>query len=155
MARTYILRAFSLQMSCCLSLLVLPLFCFCFVFVFIEATALRSTVLRCVCTPTATRSHLTTVWVFFVFVYFFLFFLFLWRCRFFRVFLYRCRFLCMESTLYVLLPNGVFLSCDHGMDFGISLLCDKSTNEIFIYITGEDTSLHKRVPAIRARNRKM
>ena len=29
---------------------------------------------------------------------------------------------CMESTVYVFLPDGVFLLCDHGLDFGISLL---------------------------------
>ena len=23
---------------------------------------------------------------------------------------------CMESTLYVFLPDGVFLPCDHGLD---------------------------------------
>ena len=28
---------------------------------------------------------------------------------------------CMESTLYVFLPDGVFLPCDHGLDFDVSL----------------------------------
>ena len=34
--------------------------------------------------------------------------------------------LCVKSTLYVFLPDGVFLSCDHGLDFDISLLCESS-----------------------------
>ena len=28
---------------------------------------------------------------------------------------------CMESTLYVFLPDGVFLPCDHQLDFDVSL----------------------------------
>ena len=28
-------------------------------------------------------------------------------------------FFCMESTLYVFFPDGVFLPCDHGLDFAI------------------------------------
>ena len=49
--------------------------------------------------------------------------------------LYHCRFLFilniikMESTLYVLLPDDIFLPCDHGLDFDISLrarVCEKS-----------------------------
>ena len=36
----------------------------------------------------------------------------------------------MEITLYVFLPNGVFLPCDHGLDFGISLLCWNSINHL-------------------------
>ena len=33
--------------------------------------------------------------------------------------------LCMESTLYVFLPDGAFLPCNHGLDFDISL-CENS-----------------------------
>ena len=32
---------------------------------------------------------------------------------------------CMESTLYIFLPDGVFLPCDHGLDSDISL-CENS-----------------------------
>ena len=34
---------------------------------------------------------------------------------------------CMESKLYVCLLDGIFLPCDHGLYFGISL-CEISTN---------------------------
>ena len=34
----------------------------------------------------------------------------------------------MESTLYVLVPATVYLPCDHGLDFDISL-CDNSINQ--------------------------
>ena len=48
------------------------------------------------------------------------FFLFL-RCRFFRAFLvpFPLSLCIMESTSYVrsFLPDGVFLPCDHGLDF--------------------------------------
>ena len=37
----------------------------------------------------------------------------------------------MESMLYVLLPGGIFLPCDHGLDFDISL-CESSINSIKI-----------------------
>ena len=42
-----------------------------------------------------------------------------------------CRFLfSMESTLYVFLPDDVFLPRDHGLDFDIRLLLyDKSTSQ--------------------------
>ena len=45
------------------------------------------------------------------------FLLFIWRCRFFRVFFVPFPLsLCMESIRFSL-PNGVFLPCDHGLDF--------------------------------------
>ena len=78
-ARTCILRAFSLQMPCRLSP-VLHIFLFCFVFVFLLSLKPWSFVqsffvLRYACVPTATRGCLTAVCVFFVFVaYFFCFF---------------------------------------------------------------------------------
>ena len=34
----------------------------------------------------------------------------------------------MESTRYIFLTDGVFLLCDHGLDFDISL-CENSSNE--------------------------
>ena len=37
--------------------------------------------------------------------------------------------LCVESTLYIFLPVSVFLPCDPGLNFGISLLCENSSNE--------------------------
>ena len=36
--------------------------------------------------------------------------------------------LCMESTLYVFLPDGVFLPCDHGLNLDISS-CENSINQ--------------------------
>ena len=86
------------------------LFCFVFVFLyaFVEAAALRSIVLRYAGAPIAAR------------VFFLLFFPF---CLFGDVafpeyFLYHCRFLSMESTSCIFfLPDGVFLPCDHGLDF--------------------------------------
>ena len=35
--------------------------------------------------------------------------------------------LCMGGTMYIL-PDGVFLPCDHGLNFDISL-CENSINE--------------------------
>ena len=76
-------------------------------YAFVEAAALRSIVLRYAGAPIATR------------VFFFFFFL---RCRFFRVF-----FVPFPLSLYYtvygecvvrsFLLNGVFLPCDHGLDF--------------------------------------
>ena len=154
MAQTCILRAFGLQMSCRLSL-VLRLLLFSFVSVFFLSLEPRPFiqsffVLRCTCAPTGTRSYPTTVCVlFFVFVssfFCFCFFLFLFSflpffcfCFFLFFFLFLPFFLfslemllfpsiiaslpfplCMESIIYVtrsFLPNGVFLPCDHGLDF--------------------------------------
>ena len=91
MARTCILRAFGLQMSCRLSL-VLRLFCFVLfhfrLFVFIEAVAFGSIVLRYACATTATRSYGDVA-----FSYFFLPLPFS---------------LCTESTSYVLFFRMVF-----------------------------------------------
>ena len=36
----------------------------------------------------------------------------------------------MDNTLYVLLPGGVFLPCDHGLDFDISLLRAKRASNL-------------------------
>ena len=51
-----------------------------------------------------------------------LLFLFLWRCRLFRViFWYHCRFLFVlygeYAVIFFPLPDGVFLPCDHVLDF--------------------------------------
>ena len=36
----------------------------------------------------------------------------------------------ISGTLYVILPDGVFLPCDHGLHFDIiSLLCENSVNQ--------------------------
>ena len=50
------------------------------------------------------------------------------------VFLYQLRFpFCIESYLYLVVrfsfSNGVFLPCDHGLDFDISLLGGNSFNQ--------------------------
>ena len=71
---------------------------------FVEAAALRSIVLRCAGAPIAKR-------VFFVF--------FNWRCRFFwSIFCTIAAFsLKEEYVVRYFLPDGVFLPCDHGLDF--------------------------------------
>ena len=80
----------------------------------------RSSIITCA--PAATRRHLTTVYVRF---HLFLFFA-SGEVSLFPIFLYHCRFIfCMESTLYVFLPGGAFLFCDHGLDFHISS-CENS-----------------------------
>ena len=86
MARTCILRAFGLQMSRRLSLL-LRLLCvasFSYIYAFIEAAALCSIVLRYTGAPIATRT------CFFCFCFFCL--LFIWRYLLYEYFLYHCRF---------------------------------------------------------------
>ena len=95
------------------------LFCFGFrVFAFTEAAALRSIVLRYACVSTAARSYLPAVCVLFFFL-FLPFFCFFGDVAFSEYF---------SSTLAVLswygeydvrfpLPDGVFLPCDHGLDF--------------------------------------
>ena len=110
MARTCILRAFGLQMSLRLSL-VLRLFCFallCFVFriyAFVEAVALRSVVLQYAGAPIATR------------VSFFFFFFFFGDFSFFSLemslfpsfFLYLSAFsLYGEYVVRSFFPYGVF-----------------------------------------------
>ena len=106
MARTYGLRAFGLQMSRRLSQ-VLWLFCFALfrLYAFVEAAALRSIVLRYADAPTATRVS----------------FSFLGNAAFYEYFvLHHFRFLFVWTIEYVVcsfLPNGVFLPCDHGLDF--------------------------------------
>ena len=72
---------------------------FCFIYVFLLSSKPRSIVLR---------------YVFFVF----------------SEHLYNCCFLLLsgEYTLYAFLPDGVFLPCDHGLDFDISL-CESSNNQ--------------------------
>ena len=55
--------------------------------------------------------------------FFFLFLfslLFIWRCRFFRVFFCTIPALCLESTSYSFLSNGLFLPSDHGAGFWTS-----------------------------------
>ena len=125
MARTCILRAFGLQMSCLSLVLRLFLFRLRFrLYIFIEAAALRSTVLRYVCTPTAKRSYLTTVCVLF-FPFFFSF----GDVVFFRVFFVPLPFsLCMESTRPCVFPFRIvfFYLVTKGWIFDISLLCENS-----------------------------
>ena len=80
------------------------LFCFVFVFAFVEAAAHRSIVLRYAGAPIATRVSFS----FFGYV------------AFSEYFLYHFRFLFVWTIEYVVrsfLPNGVFLHCDHGLDF--------------------------------------
>ena len=47
------------------------------------------------------------------------FFLFVWRCGFFRLFFFVSLpfSLCREYVVRSFLPDGVFLPCDHGLDF--------------------------------------
>ena len=119
-ARTCILRAFDLQMSLRLSLVLLRLFCIAFAFLsfrlydFVEAAALRSIVLRYAGAPISPQD------VFFFF--------FLRRCRFIRFFFGGGGPFppspCMESNMsYVLSFRMVFfLPRDHGMDFLYQLM---------------------------------
>ena len=126
-ARTCILRAFGLQTSCRLSL-VLRVFCF-RILAFTDAAALfvqSVFVLRYTCAPTATRSYLTTVCVLFLFL--FLPFLFLWRCSstFCAISVFS---LYGEYVVRFLLPGGVFLPCDHGLDVLHFSLCGNSLDQ--------------------------
>ena len=79
------------------------LFCFVFRFyAFVEAAALRSIVLRYAGAPIATR----------------VFFCFLEMPLFPRIFCTISTFsLYGEYVVHSFLPNGVFLPCDHGLDF--------------------------------------
>ena len=77
-------------------------------YAFVEAAALRSIVLRYAGAPIATRVSSSC------------FLLFIWRCHFFRVFF--VQFIAVSSLYgeYVVrsfLPGGIFLPCDHGLDF--------------------------------------
>ena len=108
-ARTCILRAFGLQISCRLSL-VLRFFSFTWfcVYAFTEAAALRPTVLRSsICMRP--DNHLC----------FFLFFLFLEMSLFPSIFVPLSCSVCTESTLHVSPFRMVFKfqPCNHGMDF--------------------------------------
>ena len=87
---------------------------FCFVllrfrlYAFVEAAALRSIVFRCAGAPIAAR------------VSFLLFFCLFGDVAFSEYFLYHFRFHFVWTIEYVVrsfLPNNVFLSCDHGLDF--------------------------------------
>ena len=117
-ARTCILRAFGLQMSCRL-FLVLRLF---FVllrsrlFAFVEAATLRSIVLRYAGATIATCFFLS----------FFLSLVVIWRCRFFRVFILPFPLsLCMEIRVRrTFFPHKVTT----GWIFDISL-CENSINQ--------------------------
>ena len=89
------------------------LFCFVFrLYAFDEAAALRSIVLRYAGAPIATR-------VFFSFCLF-------GDVAFFRVFFVQFPLsLRMENTITVVrsfLPVGIFLPCDHGLDFRHQLM---------------------------------
>ena len=60
------------------------------------------------------------------FSFMFLPFLFLWRCRFFRdVCTITVLSLYGEYIVRFPLRDGVFLPCDHGLDFGHELKCEK------------------------------
>ena len=114
-AGTCILRAFGLQMSCRLSVL-LPLFCFAFLFfrlyAFVEAAALRSTVLRYAGAPIATR------------VFFF------GNVAFSEYFFVPLPLsLCMESTSYVLSFRMVFFYLGTSGWIFDSSLCENSINQ--------------------------
>ena len=54
----------------------------------------------------------------------FSFFLFLWRCRLFRVFFVPVPFFSLygEYVLRFALTDGIFLPCDHGLDFRHQLI---------------------------------
>ena len=53
-----------------------------------------------------------------------------WEVSPFPSILYHCYFFfCMESTLYVFLPDGVFLLCDDGLGSAFTL-CENSTNQL-------------------------
>ena len=39
------------------------------------------------------------------------------------------QFYLYTNVHYVFLPDVVFLPCDHGLDFGISLLCENSIDQ--------------------------
>ena len=87
------------------------LFCFLFVFyVFVEAATLRSIVLRYACAPIATRVS------FFPFVY-------LGMSLFPSIFCTIAAFsLYGEYVVRSFLPDGVFLPCNHGLDFCYQLM---------------------------------
>ena len=56
-----------------------------------------------------------------------------WRCRFFRVFFVPLPFsLCMEYVVRSFLPDGVFLPCDHGLDF--------------LHLVREDSIINQSIP---------
>ena len=75
-------------------------------YAFIEAAAFRSIVLRYAGAPIATRD------------FFFFFLLIIWKYRFFRVFLVPLPFFFVWRVCRTFpLPDGVFLPCDHGLDF--------------------------------------
>ena len=80
------------------------LFCFVFrLYDFVEAGAFRSIALRYAGAPIAT-----------------LVFVFVLDVAFSEYFLYQFRFLFVWTIEYIVrsfLPNGVFLACDHGLDF--------------------------------------
>ena len=123
-ARTCILRANVVLFFSGVTFVLL-----CFVFVFftcIKAAAVRSIVTRYVCTPVAIRSYLTTVSSFLFFLFFF--------CGDVAFAEYFCTILlpfslCVKSTSIRFFPSGcVFLPCDNGLDFDISL-CDTSINQ--------------------------
>ena len=89
--------------------------------------ALGSIILRHPCAPTATRSYLATV------------------CRLLFCFFgdVACSGYCIPLPLpfcmgrmfcVVSLPGGVFLPCDHGLDFCISLLCGEFNQSIKLVI---------------------
>ena len=83
-------------------------------FAFTEATILRSIVLRYACALTATRSYLTTVYVLFRFYFFQDVAFSEYFCAITVISLYG------EYAVRFSLPDGVFLSCDHRLDFDIS-----------------------------------
>ena len=139
--RTWILRRFI-----CRCHVVFLWCCVCFVlfhFVFMLSLKPRPFVqsvfvVRNACAPTATRSYLTTVCcVLFVYVPFFSYFFLLFRFFGDVAFSgYFCTTIVLSCTEYVVrfpLPDGVFLPCDHGLDFlhhrSILLLCGNSINQ--------------------------
>ena len=78
-------------------------------YAFVEAAALRSIVLRCAGAPIATRVS---------FFLSFFFFVYLEMSFFPSIFCNHCRFLFVWRVRRTfLVPNGVFLPCEHGLDF--------------------------------------
>ena len=106
------------RLSCCLFLRRYVCFVFVF-FAFTRAAALRSIVLcSSICMRPDSHMQLPNNCLRPFSFLFLPFFLFLWTCRFFRVFFSISAFsLYVEYVVRSFLPDGIFLPCDHGLDF--------------------------------------
>ena len=98
-----------------------PFFCFVLLrfrlYAFVEAATLRSIVLRYAGAPIATR------------VFFFFYEMSLFPSIFCTISAFS---LYGEYVVRSFLPDGVFLPCDHGLDFFYISLCDNSINQSII-----------------------